>query len=103
MLKARLDRMHDVMAGRVERGAVPGIVTLLARRGELHVDAIGSTALAGGEPIGRDTIFRISSMTKPTAAAATMLLVEAGFGSTSRSIACCPSSPITRFSSASTG
>jgi len=27
--KARLGRMHDVMAGYVERGDVPGIVTLV--------------------------------------------------------------------------
>jgi hypothetical protein len=32
--KTRLARMHDVMAGHVERGALPGMVTVLARRGE---------------------------------------------------------------------
>ena len=74
--KARLGRMHDVMAGYVERGDVPGIVTLVSRRGEVHVDAIGTKAVAGGEPIQRDTIFRIASLTKPIAAAATMILVE---------------------------
>jgi CubicO group peptidase (beta-lactamase class C family) len=73
--RARLDRMHDVMAGYVERGDLPGIVTLISRRGEVHVDAIGLQAI-GGTPIRRDTIFRISSMTKPITAAATMLLVE---------------------------
>ncbi len=61
--KARLDRMHDVMAGYVERGDVPGIVTLVSRRGEVHVDAIGTKAVAGGDPIRRDTIFRIASLT----------------------------------------
>ena len=74
--KARRGRMHDVMAGYVERGDVPGIVTLVSRRGEVHVDAIGTKAVAGGEPIQRDTIFRIASLTKPIAAAATMILVE---------------------------
>jgi CubicO group peptidase (beta-lactamase class C family) len=74
--KARLGRMHDVMVGHVERGEVPGIVTLVSRRGELHVDAIGMKAVGGSGPIRRDTIFRISSMTKPIAAAATMILVE---------------------------
>ena len=44
--KARLGRMRDVMAGYVERG-------------EVHVDAIGTKAVAGGEPIQRDTIVRI--------------------------------------------
>ncbi len=74
--KARLGRVHDVMAGYVERGDVPGIVTLVSRRGEVHVDAIGAQAVGGGDPILRDTIFRISSMTKPITAAATMVLVE---------------------------
>ncbi len=65
--KARLGRMHGVMAGYVERGEIPGLVTLVSRCGETHVDAIG---------MPRDTIFRISSMTKPIAAAAAMILVE---------------------------
>ena len=74
--KARLGRMHDVMAGYVERGEVPGLVTLVSRRGEVHVDAIGTKALGGSDPMRRDTIFRISSMTKPITAAAAMILVE---------------------------
>jgi len=45
--KARLGRMQDVMAGHVERGAVPGLVTLVSRRGEVHVDAIGMKAGGG--------------------------------------------------------
>src|SRR5438128_10882893 len=64
------------MAGHVERGEVPGIVTLISRRGEVHVDAIGTKAIGGSDPIRRDTIFRISSMTKPITAVATMILVE---------------------------
>jgi CubicO group peptidase (beta-lactamase class C family) len=74
--RARLARMHDVMAGYVERGEVPGLVTLVSRRGEVHVDAIGAQAFTDPTPMRRDTIFRISSMTKPITAAATMILVE---------------------------
>ncbi len=74
--KVRLDRMHEVMAGHVERGQVPGAVTLVSRRGEVHVDAIGTKEVGGSDPMRRDTIFRISSMTKPITAAATMILVE---------------------------
>lgn len=74
--ESRLGRMHDVMAGHVERGEVPGLVTVVSRRGEVHVDAIGMKAVGGDDPIRRDTIFRISSMTKPITAAATMTLVE---------------------------
>jgi hypothetical protein len=68
--KARLGRMHDVMAGHVDRGAVPGLVTLVSRRGEVHVDAIGMKASGGTDPMRRDTLFRIASMTKPVTAAA---------------------------------
>src|SRR6266446_10092893 len=61
--QARLARMHDVMAGYVERG-------------EVHVDVIGTQAIGDSLPMRRDTIFRISSMTKPIIAVATMILVE---------------------------
>src|SRR5260370_6206973 len=74
--KARLGRMHDVMAGYVERGEVPGLVTLVSRRGEVHVDVIGTRAIEDPAPMRRDTIFRISSITKPITAAAAMILVE---------------------------
>ena len=71
----RLGRLHDVMAGHVEAGLAPGLVTLVSRRGETHVDAIGAMAI-GGRPMQRDTIFRIASMTKPVTAVATMILIE---------------------------
>ncbi len=62
--------MYDVMAGHVEHGEMPGVVTLVSRRGEVHVDAIGMKAVGGSDPIRRDTTFRITSMTKPITAAA---------------------------------
>src|SRR5215470_16516082 len=74
--RARLARMHETMASHVERGDVPGLVTLLYRRGEVHVDAIGTTAFGGKERMQRDTIFRITSMTKPITAVAALILVE---------------------------
>lgn len=74
--KARLGRMHDVMAGYVERSEVPGIVTLVSRRGEVHVGAIGMKTFGDSDPVRSDTIFRIASLTKPITAAAAMILVE---------------------------
>jgi CubicO group peptidase (beta-lactamase class C family) len=73
--KSRLGRMHEVMAGYVEAGDMPGLVTLVSRHGEIFVDAIGSIAF-DGPPMQRDTIFRITSMTKPVTALAAMILVE---------------------------
>src|SRR5215467_12758959 len=76
--RAGLERLHDAMAARVAKGELPGLVTLVAKGDEVHVDAIGATAFGGTQPMRRDTIFRIASMTKPIIAAATMLLVEGG-------------------------
>jgi CubicO group peptidase (beta-lactamase class C family) len=73
--KMRLGRMHEVMARHVEDGAMPGLVTLVCRHGEVHVDVIGRSAF-GGVPMQRDSIFRITSMTKPVTAVAAMILVE---------------------------
>jgi CubicO group peptidase (beta-lactamase class C family) len=72
----RLERMHDILAAHVDPGAAPGLVSVVSRRGEAHVDVIGATAVDGGGPVRRDTIFRISSMTKPITAVATMILLE---------------------------
>ena len=74
--QARLDRMHDVISRHVTQGDVPGVVTALSRHGEVHVDFIGTRTMEGNEPMRRDTIFRITSMTKPITAVAAMILVE---------------------------
>jgi len=72
----RLRRLREVLTRHVESGDMPGLVALVARRGEVHVEAIGTTEAGGSEPMRRDTIFRIASVTKQIAAAAAMTLVE---------------------------
>jgi len=72
----RLTHLHDVLARHVEAGAAPGLVSVVSRRGEAHLDVIGSTSLDGHAPVAADTIFRLSSMTKPITAVATMILLE---------------------------
>ncbi len=76
--QAGLDRLHRAMAARVAKGELPGMVTLVAQGEQVHVDAIGAMAFGGDEPLRRDTIFRIASLTKPILATATMMLVEDG-------------------------
>lgn len=79
-------RHHDLRAGQlrsamlkhVEHNDVPGMVTLVSRYGEARVDAIGMKAVGGSDPMERDTIFRIASMTKPIVAALAMILVDEG-------------------------
>lgn len=75
---ARESRMHRALADHVARGDGPGLVALVARRGSAEVDALGTTTAGGSEPVRRDSIFRISSMTKPVTAAAAMALIDDG-------------------------
>jgi CubicO group peptidase (beta-lactamase class C family) len=74
--EGRVTLLHDIMAGHVDAGDAPGLVSVVSRRGEAHFDVIGTTAVDGGDPMRRDTIFRISSMTKPVTAVATLILLE---------------------------
>jgi CubicO group peptidase (beta-lactamase class C family) len=70
--------MHKIMTDYIERGELPGIITGVCRHGEMHVDIMGNKSLDRPDPMRRDTIFRIASMSKPITAAATMILAEEG-------------------------
>ena len=72
-----LKDMRAVAEAHVGDTLVPGLVALVARGEQVHVEALGSLA-AGGRPVARDSIFRIASTTKPITAAATLALVEEG-------------------------
>lgn len=78
MSQAGLDRLHEAMAARVAKGELPGMVILVAHGDDVHVDPIGEMAFGSNDPMRRDTIFRIASMTKPILATATMMLIEDG-------------------------
>jgi CubicO group peptidase (beta-lactamase class C family) len=72
-----LSRFHDLAASHVGDEKVPGLVALVARGDQVHVDALGSLTI-GGPPVQRDSLFRIASTTKPITAAATLALVGEG-------------------------
>ena len=74
--KPRLARLHDVLAGYVERQELPGLVALVGRGDDAHVVTLGTLAFGQAAPMKRDTIFRIASITKPVVAAAAMILIE---------------------------
>jgi CubicO group peptidase (beta-lactamase class C family) len=74
----RAARMRETMARHVERGRMPGLVMGMSRGGETIVETIGTTAFEGDQPMRRDTIFRVASVTKPITAVAALILVEAG-------------------------
>jgi CubicO group peptidase (beta-lactamase class C family) len=73
-----LERLHAAMATRVANNEMPGMVILIAHGDDVHVDSIGVKAFGSTDPMRRDTVFRIASMTKPILTAATMMLVEDG-------------------------
>ncbi|MCX4745210.1 beta-lactamase family protein [Kitasatospora sp. NBC_01287] len=74
-VKSRLERLRTTLTGHVEQGGVPGLVALVARGDEVHVEALGVRSVGGG-PVTRDTLFRVASMTKPVTAVAAMILLE---------------------------
>jgi CubicO group peptidase (beta-lactamase class C family) len=72
-----LERLHAAAEQHVGAGRVPGLVALVARGEQVHVEALGELTL-GGAPVARDSIFRIASTTKPITAAATLAVVAEG-------------------------
>jgi CubicO group peptidase (beta-lactamase class C family) len=73
-----LARLDEAMASQVSGGEVPGLVVALSRGDDVHIEAIGALTPDGQEPIASDAIFRITSMTRPVTAVATLLLVDDG-------------------------
>jgi len=62
-----------------DAGLLAGAVTVVWQRGKvLQVNEIGHRDVEAGLPMGRDTLFRIASMTKPVTVAAVMSLVDEG-------------------------
>ncbi len=75
----RLALLDSEMHKLVDQGHLAGIVTLVARHGQIvNFDAYGSQDLASKAPMARDSIFRIYSMTKPITGVAMMKLYEQG-------------------------
>jgi CubicO group peptidase (beta-lactamase class C family) len=75
----RLKRLDAAMKRLVDEKQVAGLVTLLARHGKIvHANAVGKRDLRAADPLQKDSIFRIYSMTKPVTGVAMMMLYEEG-------------------------
>lgn len=75
--KGNLRRLTRALTAHVGPSKVPGLAALVGHDGETEIQVLGTRSIGGAE-VQRDTIFRISSMTKPITAAATMILVHEG-------------------------
>jgi CubicO group peptidase (beta-lactamase class C family) len=73
-----IEALEAVLARHVAGGRLPGLVALVASGGDVHVSALGHQAFGDEQPIGRDAIFRIASISKPIAGVAAMLLIQDG-------------------------
>ncbi len=80
MLPEQIDRARDLCAGWVKSGHTPAIVALVARRGVIVLhEAFGKLRPeADSPPVRLDTVFPVSSITKPMTATLVMCLVEDG-------------------------
>ena len=75
----RLGRVHPVMQAYVDQKKLPGVITLVSRRGKVvHFERFGLMDIESNKPMQADTIFRIYSMTKPITSVAMMMLYEEG-------------------------
>src|SRR5580704_13246044 len=68
-------RIDEVVEAAVQQGQAPGVVAAVARGDATYIKAAGVMAV-GGPPMRPDTVFRISSTTKPITAAVVLSLVE---------------------------
>ncbi|MER6425745.1 serine hydrolase domain-containing protein [Streptomyces sp. NPDC001137] len=74
--KTGLIRIRDVLERHVDSGRIPGLVALVGRGEETHVEVLGTMHHGGGAPMRRDTIFRMASTSKPVTIAAAMVLLD---------------------------
>jgi CubicO group peptidase (beta-lactamase class C family) len=75
----RLKRLEAGMKRVVDDKQIAGIVTLLERHGKVvYSNAVGLKDVRKPDPVQKDSIFRIYSMTKPLTGVAMMMLYEEG-------------------------
>ena len=72
-------KIDALLRAAVEAGDLPGVVAMAADdSGPIYEGTFGIRRAPDGEPMTRDTIFRVASMIKPITTAAALQLVERG-------------------------
>jgi CubicO group peptidase (beta-lactamase class C family) len=75
----RLQRMSDAFKRDIDKGTIPGVTMMVARRGHIGwFEALGRQNPAHATPMAQNAIFRIFSMTKPIVSVGIMMLLEEG-------------------------
>jgi CubicO group peptidase (beta-lactamase class C family) len=77
--EAKLARIRSSMQHFVDYHDIAGAVTVVGNaKGIASLEAVGSLRLDPAEPMPKDAVFRIASMTKPITAAGIMILADEG-------------------------
>lgn len=77
--QAKLSSIHDAMEKAITQKQAAGIVTLAIKDGQvIWHDAAGMKNIAKGQPMPKDALFWIASMTKSISATTIMTLVDEG-------------------------
>ncbi len=75
----KLAKIRARMQDFVEKQDIAGAVTVVGRKGGvIHCEAVGSLNLEKQQPMTKEALFRIASMTKPVTAIGVMILVDEG-------------------------
>src|SRR6202163_2284302 len=75
----RLQRLSDAFKRDIDKGTIPGVTVMVARRGQIGwFEALGKQSPAASAPMAHNTIFHIFSMTKPIVSVGIMMLLEEG-------------------------
>jgi CubicO group peptidase (beta-lactamase class C family) len=79
MSTERLKRLDDHFHHLVDEGKIAGVVTWIARHGQVvHEDAYGMADIEAKRPMTPDAYFYVYSMTKPITSVALLMLYEEG-------------------------
>ena len=77
-LKMRAGRVIGILEQHIQTGYLVGAVALIGRGARAEVVAVGEQSREAPGLMQRDSLFRITSMTKPITAAATLMLADEG-------------------------
>jgi CubicO group peptidase (beta-lactamase class C family) len=79
MSSKRLERLNAFIKDYVDTNQIAGAVTLVARKGKIvHFESQGWRDKEANQPMEKDAIFSLASMTKPIVSTALMMLWEDG-------------------------
>ena len=84
MKKLNVEKLRENVLGSIERdlaaSKIAGAAVMVAERGKILLDErVGYSNIRTGEPLERNAMFRLASMTKPITGFAFLIGIERGY------------------------